>query len=328
MKSGDIINERYLVDTPLSLRGYRQKFLGTDTKRKVRVILETLHDTVVNDPQALKGIRYEIELSQRLDSPFFMQFIEAVKQNDRVILVWQYGDAEILTNNSSIHTLTERDLCRFVGLTVKALIFAHSKGVIHGSLSTDNILITSSMTPIITGFPIPGALIETDPGTHGGVSAFKAHAPELLQGAAIDESCDFYSLGIIALYLFRIHDQYQSAKKRHPTQLARQFYRSQETNSALKLTQGLCNRDRQTRVQSAMAIADPSFFDAMSTPAHGTQVVALSKKEIRQVKKSYKIKVKGYSRLPEILGAVWKFLGAIAIALAIIAFLYAIFILS
>ncbi len=325
MRTSEIIDSRYRVDTPISLKGYRSRFLGTDLKSGHRVIIETLHDTVVKDPIALKGIRYEIELTQKLKSPYFMQITDTIKQDSRIFLIWQYIDAAPLTHNQAFKSLTQRDICRFIGLTVKGLEFAHHKGVIHGALSTDNILITSSLTPIITGFALPGQPIETDPGTHGGISSYQACAPELIEGTPIDESCDFYSVGVIALHLLKLNDEYQSSKKRHPTQANRQFYKTDEFINAERLFRGLCSKDRSVRMLCAQAISDTAFFDSMATPAHGVEVLKLSKKDIRRIRKQHKQRFEINSNIRHQTNMILKAIAMASIGLSIILFMYLIF---
>lgn len=274
MKTGDVIGYKYLVGGVLSESAMRQKYLGENIDTHERVIIETVHDTMLDNDSAIMGLKYEIELSKKLSEPYFMGYIDTVTQGSRLFLIWKYVDATPLTNNEAISKLTFRQICIFISKATQALIVAHRKGVIHGALSTDVILITPTLEPIIIGFMVPGVEPITDPGILGGISAYRAAAPELFQGEQFDESCDFYSLGVIANFvLHSINPKYIDNSRK-------------ETVDTISLISRLRNSDRYVRILSAERIADTSFLDEMATPPSGNEAIVLSKKEIRRVKKS------------------------------------------
>jgi serine/threonine protein kinase len=288
MKPGDLIDNRYELVSVLSKRGYRQKWIAQSTLTGERVILETLHDTVMSDEKALGSIRNEIALSQKLSGENFMHCLETFYFDNRLFLSWKYIDAQPLSSNPSLSRLTERDICRFIGLVVRALDFAHRRGIIHGALSTDNILITPTMTPIITGFPMPDQPIETDPGISHGISAYKAAAPELFDGSPFSEASDWYSVGVIARYMFHELRQAHQAQGLSPTALASLTARNQETLTARTTIESLSHRDEEVRTLSAAVICSPEFLDMLSTPAHGNPVVTVDKRNARKIKSRYR----------------------------------------
>lgn len=320
MRPGDVFKSRYRIDRPLGLPGSRQKFLGQDLHSNERVVVETLHETMVNDPDSLLSLKYEIDLSEKLNGPNFATFIDSFTQDGRLYLVWKYIDAQALSNNRSLQELTPRDVCQFAALTVRALMDAHKSGVIHGALSTDTILITPQLEPVIIGFSVPGNDPATDPGILNGVSAYACAAPELFQGESIDESCDFYAVGMIAKFLFSLVDKSDAEKliKRDKTQVI-EGLNTFEIDSARELILGLISSQRAFRLQSAERIADVSFLDSMATPPAGNEVVNISKKEIRQIKRELKPPKTPRSDQTNILIAVsLKVLAIVTVAVSII----------
>lgn len=146
--------------------------------------------------------------------------------------------------------------------------------MVHGAISTDAILVTPSLEPIITGFSMPGASPTTDPGMTVGVGPYQACAPELLRGEPIDASCDFYAVGIIARYLFDNSTTIKSDS------------RSTEKHARQLIAQ-LCSSDRSLRVIAAERIMDPTFLDDMITPAQGMETVSISRSKSRKIRNQY-----------------------------------------
>ena len=84
MKSGDILNNKYEIISRLSVKGYRQKWLATDTDNYQKVTIETLHDDLINDKTAIENIRYELQVSQTLSHPLFPKCIDTFLHNERL----------------------------------------------------------------------------------------------------------------------------------------------------------------------------------------------------------------------------------------------------
>lgn len=261
------------------MRGSRQRYLGENIFDNSKVIIESLHETMLSNESALAEFRYQIEISKKLNGPYFMGFKETLTSNGVLFLVWDFVDAQPLSRNSSLGDLTPRDICSFISKVAQALKLSYSKGVPHGALSTDTILITPSLNPVIIGFidPTSTQSFDTDPGTIDGVSSFAAAAPEIKNGQKPTLVSDLYSLGIIAQFLF-------SKVARNASMHNREI--SPEILWAKRSIFGLISSEMDQRISSSEIVIDPNFIDSMATPPSGTPAVKLTKKQVRKVKKS------------------------------------------
>lgn len=79
-----------------------------------------------------------------------------------------------------------------------ALDYAHSQGMIHGSLRPDNILLTRDRRPVITDF---GLALTQGPAPTMDLDALKYTAPEQIQGRPADPRTDVYSLGVVLYFM-------------------------------------------------------------------------------------------------------------------------------
>ncbi len=289
MQPGDIISSRYRVEQILSVRGISKRCIGQRIHDGERVIIETLHESLTNDDVAMNAIRYEVELAERLNEPYFMGVIDSFTTDGLFYIIWRYVDATPLTRNSSLVELSTNQIMVLIADIVKALDIAHKKGVVHGALSTDAILVTPELEPIIIDFAVPGVELTTDPGVEGGISVYRACAPELFHGEALDASCDFYALGVIAQFLLSNADEQRQIETQKMG--AQSAVRSKETPVLLRartLIGSLTSSHREIRRDCAGRILDPTFLDAMVTPPQGHEIVSVNRKQARSVKRLYK----------------------------------------
>ena len=270
---------RFTIERKISYRGIREQYLGFDNSNNLPVIIETLDDSLQNDLESKTAIASEMALAKKLNGPYFANFIGSFNQDKKDFYIFDYVDGESLSDCSSLDSLSLRDVCSFISKTVKAISLAHSKGIIHGALSSDSILITPANSPVIVGFSSNWVEPITDPGMTNGVSQYACAAPELFEGASIDESCDLYAIGKIAEYMF---------KKNDLRRLKVEENQSIEIKRAKEIIVSLLSLDREHRYSAAQMLVDPDFLGSLSTPPQGNQSLVLSKSELRRIKKNLK----------------------------------------
>lgn len=268
--------ERFSFTEKMLSKGIREQFLGFDNKTNLPVVIEKLHDSLLEDPQSRAAITAEISALTLLKSPYFVDYIGTFEKQNKQYFVFNFADGQPLSNADSLKILSTRDICSFISKAIRAVAFAHSKGIIHGALSSDSILITPANEPIIIGFNAQWVEPITDPGIINGISQYACAAPELFQGEPIDESCDFYAIGKIAEFMF------ETTKHNQPQIHASQYI---EMTRAKEIISLLCSTQRQHRFSAAQLLIDPDFLGSMRTPVQGNVRLDLSKRELRKIAK-------------------------------------------
>lgn len=277
MNIGDLLNERYSILSNISLKGFRQRWLALDQISNENVVLETLHDDLINNSEAVNNIRYELEVSQKLNNRLFLKCSDTFLYDKKLFLVWQYYDFESLskfTLSAGYKNISDHKKIELISKIINGLDEANNLGVVHGSLSGENIIVNPSFDPRVINFSQNQVLLSTDPGSNSELSFEHLCAPEVRENQRPDLASDLYSLGMLARILL-------SNDKSTRLSISRP-----DLDSSLSASlDALLSSDKEVRLYAKSRIIDESFLDTMRTPPHGTDVIKVSKIKSRRMQK-------------------------------------------
>ncbi|MGL6159058.1 protein kinase domain-containing protein [Microbulbifer sp.] len=193
---------RYLVTGRLGSGGMGVVYLATDERLGRQVAIKRLVKNPSSSSAHLR-IRQEALLLAQLNHSNIVQIYDVVEERDDVALVMEYVDGCSLT-----HWQRERNpgliqKVRLLKQICSGLSRAHSVGIIHRDLKTDNILIDSDNTAKIGDFGIAKNWRETSDLTREQhiAGSWGAMSPEQAQGKPLDNRSDLFSLGVLAYQL-------------------------------------------------------------------------------------------------------------------------------
>jgi Tol biopolymer transport system component/predicted Ser/Thr protein kinase len=173
-------------------------------------IVYKAHDSKLDRPVALKFLPQHITVSKE-DRERFLQEARAAsavmhpnvcviydlaEYEDQQFIVMEYVDGQTLRQLVPIEKLQEA-----IGYAIQigeALQEAHSKGVVHRDIKTDNIMVNSRNQIKVMDFglaKLKGSLKLTKTSSTVGTLAYMA--PEQLQGGEVDARSDIFSFGVV-----------------------------------------------------------------------------------------------------------------------------------
>lgn len=164
------------------------------------VVLRFLPPEIQQDPRAVEELRRQVELCRELDHPHIARALELVTEMDEpAFLVLERVEGRTLAalqQEQPGKIFTWQWLEPRVIQICQALQYAHGRGVVHGAIQPENILINRVGNPMLIHHAVSGVLANP---LHSGLTNQQALvylSPQILQGLPPQASDDIYSLAI------------------------------------------------------------------------------------------------------------------------------------
>ena len=201
--------DKYVLERELGGGGMSRVFVALDARLDRRVVIKLLPPQVTATISA-ERFKREIMLAAQLQHPNIVPVLSAGEFGALPYFVMPFIDGESLRARMMRGPLSVRETVTILKDVVRALGFAHNRGIIHRDIKPDNVLLAAGAA-VVTDFGVakalsasrqqqgvvPAAPTMTGVGTSLGTPAYMA--PE--QAAAdpsTDHRADLYALGIVA----------------------------------------------------------------------------------------------------------------------------------
>lgn len=204
LKPGDMVAERFRIDTFTGTAVLGENYLATDIKNDRHVSIHALPASSLQGPNALERVKAEMRsASQLTHKNIVTSFGMGQLTAGAVYIIGEHveGDGlDVLLRERQRQGLSFslRGAYSVVAHLCNALAFAH-RTRIHGSLSPHAVLVSSAGRVKIRDFPL-SRLLYTVPSFRKSVPAYVQGfwAPEInASGSVISHKADVYSLGVI-----------------------------------------------------------------------------------------------------------------------------------
>ncbi len=187
----------YQLERLLGQGGFAWVFVGREADG-TPVAVKVLKPRYAADPQFASRFRNESETAAKLQHPNIIQIRSVGKTGDHVYFAMDLCADSLGARIAREGPLPETEIIQIAQDIVAALGFAHAQGVIHRDLKTDNVLIRSDGSAVITDFGIARAVSGYVASTGVNMTIGTPHylSPEQAQGRALDQRVDIYALGV------------------------------------------------------------------------------------------------------------------------------------
>ena len=196
--TGTILLKRYCIEELLGRGGMAEVYLATDLRRRVQVAVKVLREDLAEDPEFVRRFRHEAEALARLDHPNIVRLYEFVQQGATACVVMDYIKGitlrrRLMEAGGPLELEEISDILRQVSA---ALGYAHSEGIAHRDIKPGNIMLQEGGRVLLTDFGI-AKVIETGTVTTMALGTPAYMSPEQIEGLAVDQRTDIYSLGVM-----------------------------------------------------------------------------------------------------------------------------------
>lgn len=185
----------YRIQRQIGRGGSARIYLALQHAFGSPVAIKVLSPDASRKEEERKRFLAQATVARALDHPNIVRVVDAGETDEAAYLVMEYIRGGDLNHNlrGGLHI---QNVLAVIKEIAGALGYAHGKGVVHGDVKPENILISEQGTSMLTDFGIaaePGRV--ADAGKVRGTPGYMS--PEQAAGRGIDGRSDFFSLGVV-----------------------------------------------------------------------------------------------------------------------------------
>ncbi|MGI8741721.1 MAG: serine/threonine protein kinase [Bryobacteraceae bacterium] len=172
---------------------YRVRNVISDRTEAMKVLLPSL----TKEPDLAERFMREIKVQAALNHPNIASLHTAFHYNNQIVMVMEFVEGLPLDQRLAKGPIPLPDCLAWVTQVLRALSYAHERGVIHRDIKPSNIMLMPDGSVKLMDFGI--AQVASDPKLTGtGVTVGSPYymSPEQIRGGTPDARSDIYSLGI------------------------------------------------------------------------------------------------------------------------------------
>jgi serine/threonine protein kinase len=195
---------RYQVLKELGRGGMGIVFQAYDKHLQEQVAIKILSPLLSNDPDALERLKREVSAARRITHPNVIRIHDIAEANGLQYVSMEYfGGTTLKDHIKQSGGLSIMEAFNIASQICDGLQAAHSQGVIHRDLKSQNVIVNSANQVKIIDFGLAHTQQMQGLTATGLIMGTPEYmSPEQVAGKKVDERADIYSLGIILYELF------------------------------------------------------------------------------------------------------------------------------
>lgn len=200
MSGGGVFAGRYRVEREVGEGGAARVILATDTEldRPVAIKVMTAESAIASPQRFVE----EADAMAALEHPHILKIYDVALSGNRPYLVLEYAPGGSLHELAAGEGLPLERVLEIAEGLLDALLYSHSRGVIHRDVKPENVLLAADGTPKLADFGLAkgkGSGVRTATGVILGTPQYLA--PELLLGETYTPASDLYAWGATVQFL-------------------------------------------------------------------------------------------------------------------------------
>jgi len=191
----------YRFGSVLGKSGVGRVYMAIQEELDRKVAVKVLEPSLMRDEVIAARFEKEAETAASLSHSNIIQIFDTGKTGDYYYIVMEYLEEsvkDLMKHNQQgkIHLELALDIVEDI---IKALDYAHLKGVCHRDIKPDNIMFRQDGTPVLVDFCIARVFDTPDQLTKSSVSTGTTcyMSPEQCRKQEVDGRSDIYSLGVV-----------------------------------------------------------------------------------------------------------------------------------
>ena len=195
---------RFVIRGRLGIGGMGQVYGAEDTTLKRQVAIKRMAARLRLDPHDRKRFLKEAERASALNHPNIAGIYDVVEDKGEILLVMEYIEGATLRQRLT-QPISPEEFFDIAAQCGEGLEAAHEKGIVHGDIKPENIMLTPTHRVKILDFGVakrfsrsPSDATESLQGMSGSFGGTPAYmAPEVLLQKPLDGRADIFALGLV-----------------------------------------------------------------------------------------------------------------------------------
>ena len=200
MNIGDILSDRYLVESLIGTGGMANVYKCFDKKKRIEVAVKVLREELADDEEFVKRFETEARAASKVTHDSLVNMYGVGTQDGTSYIVMEYVPGRTLKQVISENgPMNEREAVIMAIRLLGGINHAHAHGIIHRDIKPQNIIVTEDGSAKIADFGIAkldGAKDDKD-GSEMGIGSVRYISPEQALGDQTDAESDIYSFGVV-----------------------------------------------------------------------------------------------------------------------------------
>jgi protein-serine/threonine kinase len=191
----DILKE-YRVVSRIGKGLFSKVFYAIDSSGR-KVAIKTIQKKKFTHTKEIEKIIVEKEILKLVDHRNVLKLYRTMQTNSHVYFILEYGDKGTLANLLNAKRLSPEQIRVVAAQIIEALSYLHSKGIVHGDLKAENVLVNKNGHIKLCDFNLSGTSALLSKSVQGTINYI---APEIIAGKGRSPLSDFWALGVL-IYL-------------------------------------------------------------------------------------------------------------------------------
>ena len=198
-----VVVGRYSLERELGRGGMGVVYLAREVRLDRPVAIKLLPPSRARDANLRERFLLEARTAAKLSHPHIIPIFTVDEVGDFVFFAMAYVDGETLTERVRRRgPLPPSEAARVLREAAWALAYAHSQGLVHRDVKTDNIMLEAATgRALVADFGIAG-LVRGAAALAGGevIGTPEFMSPEQALGEQVDARSDLYALGVVGFF--------------------------------------------------------------------------------------------------------------------------------
>jgi eukaryotic-like serine/threonine-protein kinase len=194
---------QYTITSRLGAGGTSEVFLAEDSRLGRKVALKLLDRSLIGNRQMRRRFLREARLASQLDHPNVCAIHEIGEDGRSLFIAMQYVEGKTLKEVIDGRPMNVDSLLSISLQISDALVAAHSLGIVHRDIKSNNVVVTPRGQVKVLDFGLSKVLAEgrdaetelTRPGAVMGTPSYMS--PEQARGEPADRRSDIFSFGVV-----------------------------------------------------------------------------------------------------------------------------------